>query len=88
MAGIDEVKKELEALMESVSKMEQGGDLDGLICGRLDEINRIIYEAALCRREQATADEAAFSPSSMPEVRSRRRAQEGSPGAEDQDDEG
>ncbi len=61
--------KRVEELLHKVREMEPGGDLDRLILDELDDLNKVIYEAALQERVEAAADPADFPPSGLPGVR-------------------
>lgn len=73
------VVEKAEALQDRVEKMEEGGDLEGLIEDGLEGIILEMYEQLLAARERAaSAEAAAFSPSAMSSVRGGGASQSGS----------
>ncbi|MFC1601165.1 ISKra4 family transposase [Candidatus Sumerlaeota bacterium] len=56
-------EQQLQVLMDKARKMEQGGDLEGLLITELRELEKLIYEEAVAERESASAAcEADFPP--------------------------
>lgn len=63
----------VQQLLDAVSQMPRGGDLEGLIESHLGELNRQFYDLCLSRREAAGASGASegsegFPPSGVPAV--------------------
>jgi len=69
--SLSPVVEKVEQLLEAVSQMPRGGDLEGLIESHLGELNRQFYDLCLSRREAAGASVASegsegFPPSGLP----------------------
>ena len=72
----DRIKEKIEEIYAEVRALRQGGDLDGLMTRKLEEINRLLREELAEERAQwAASNEADFPPSeAVPELRPREDA--------------
>lgn len=81
MAENDRVRMKIEEIYAEVRALRPGGDLDGLMTRKLEEINRLLREEMAEERAQwAASNEADFPPSEpVSAVRPREDAGVGKP---------
>jgi hypothetical protein len=73
--NLSSVNERMVQLLAKVRDMKPGGDLDSLILSELKDMEPLIYQAAVNERMESAASQAAFSPSGMPEMQTRKRRQ-------------